>query len=158
MSQVGVFISYNHQDKIIADAIDEALKSISPDLDVFIDHSGLEGGDDYERKLSTTIQNSEWFIMLCSGAARPAKDMGWCFYEAGQFRGKLERESQSSSRMCYLYDSERPSQLTRYQGTQVTNVNRANRKLNVESETDDSLDYEDTELFSLLDLEVLCVI
>ena len=44
MGQIGVFISYNHQDKIIADAIVEALTSISSDLSVFIDHSGLEGG------------------------------------------------------------------------------------------------------------------
>ena len=93
--------------------------------------------------------------MVFSGAARPTKDMGWCFYEAGQFRAKLERETQSSilrSRMCCLYDSERPNQLARYQGTQIANCNRAGRKLNLDSESNDSLDYEDTELFSLLDL------
>ena len=55
VGQIGVFISYNHQDKIIADAIVEALTSISSDLSVFIDHSGLEGGDDYESKLSKSI-------------------------------------------------------------------------------------------------------
>jgi hypothetical protein len=119
VEQVGVFISYNHQDRIIADAIVEALTSISSDLSVFIDHSGLEGGDDYESKLSKSIQHSQWFIMICSGHSRPSKDMGWCLYEAGQFRAKLELElenqtNNSHSRMCYLYDSEKPSKLTRY--------------------------------------------
>ena len=47
MPKTGVFISYNHQDKLIADAISEALTSISSELDVFIDHFGLEGGDEY---------------------------------------------------------------------------------------------------------------
>ena len=157
VGQIGVFISYNHQDKIIADAIVEALTSISSDLSVFIDHSGLEGGDDYDSKLSKSIQNSHWFIMICSGHSRPTKDMGWCLYEAGQFRAKLELELESQanssrSRMCYLYDSEKPSKLTRYQGTCVTQLNRAGSKLNVDLETDDSLNYEDTELFSLLGL------
>jgi hypothetical protein len=155
MPQVGVFISYNHQDKIIANAIVEALTSISPDLDVFIDHAGLEGGDDYEAKLSKSIQKSQWFILVCSGAARQGKDMSWCFYEAGQFRAKLEQENQANtlrSRMCYLYDGEKPSQLARYQGTGVTAYDRSGHPLNVESESDDSLDYENTELFDLIDM------
>jgi TIR domain len=155
MPQVGVFISYNHQDKIIADAIVEALTSISPRLDVFIDHSGLEGGDEYDGKLSKAIQNSQWFITVCCGTTRLSKDMSWCFYEAGQFRAKLELKNQESSlrgRMCYLYDGERPSQLARYQGTCITPFDRAGHKLNVESESDDSLNYENTELFALLDL------
>jgi hypothetical protein len=157
MAKVGVFISYNHKDKIIADALVKSLTSISPDLDVFIDHSGLEGGDEYEGKLSTSIQNAHWFIIICSGTARTNKDMNWCFYEAGQFRAKLEGENQVSSlrsRMCYLYDGERPSQLARYQGTHVTQVDRGDRRLNVESENDDTLDYENTELFDLLALIV----
>jgi TIR domain len=157
MAKIGVFISYNHKDKIIADAVVKSLTSISPDLDVFIDHSGLEGGDEYEAKLTASIQKAHWFIIICSGTARASKDMNWCFYEAGQFRAKLEAESEVSSlrsRMCYLYDGERPSQLARYQGTHVTQADRADRKLNVESENDDTLDYENTELFDLLGLIV----
>lgn len=156
-SQVGVFISYNHKDKIIADALVQALTSISPRLAVFIDHSGLEGGDEYEGKLSKSIQNAQWFIIVCSGAPRPGKDMNWCFYEAGQFRAKLEGENQTSglrSRMCYVYDGERPGQLARYQGTNVTPFDRAGHKLSTDVDNDDSLDYENTELFDLLELIV----
>jgi hypothetical protein len=34
MAKIGVFISYNHKDKIIVDAVVKSLTSISPDLDV----------------------------------------------------------------------------------------------------------------------------
>jgi hypothetical protein len=108
--RVGVFVSYNHQDRNIADAVVQALTSISPQLSVFIDHSGLEGGDDYEARLSQSLQKTRWFIIICRGV----KDMNWCFYEAGQFRAKLVKEDELNelrSRMCYLYDGERPSQL-----------------------------------------------
>ena len=139
VERVGVFVSYNHQDRSIADAVVQALTSISPQLSVFIDHSGLEGGDDYEVKLSQSLQKTRWFIIICRGV----KDMNWCFYEAGQFRAKLAREDEINelrSRMCYLYDGERPSQFARYQGTMIS-------PLDVES--DNSRDYEDTELFKL---------
>jgi TIR domain len=155
MTPVGVFVSYNHKDKIIADAVVQALSSISTRLSVFIDHSGLEGGDEYEGKLSKSIQAAQWFIIICSGAPRPGKDMNWCFYEAGQFRAKLEAENQASSvrsRMCYLYDGDMPSQLARYHGTNITPFDRMRNKLNLDNENDDSLDYEDTELFDLLKL------
>jgi hypothetical protein len=37
--KVGVFVSYNHQDRSVADEVVQALTSISEQLDVFIDHS-----------------------------------------------------------------------------------------------------------------------
>ena len=110
MAPVGVFISYNHRDNKIADALAEALTSLSSELEVFIDHSGLEGGDDYEATISASIQRSQWFIIICSGGGKSEKDMSWCFYEAGQFRAKLEAADQIKiirDRMCYLYDSDR---------------------------------------------------
>src|SRR5215470_5731915 len=79
-SRVGVFVSYNHSESKIADALVETLTSLSPDLDVFIDHSGLEGGDDYEAKISTSIRSSQWFVIICSGGGKLDKNMSWCFY------------------------------------------------------------------------------
>ena len=151
--QVGVFVSYNHKDKIIADSVVQALTSISPQLSVFIDHSGIEGGDEYESVLSKSIQQANWFIIICSGA-RPKQDMNWCFYEAGQFRAKLENESQPNqrSRMCYLYDGDRPSQFAKYQGTNISAFDRSRRKLNLDAENDETHDCENTELFDLFAL------
>jgi TIR domain-containing protein len=153
MTQVGVFVSYNHNDKIIADALVESLTSLSQDLVVFIDHSGIEGGDDYEAKISDSIQKSQWFIFIYSGGGNSEKDMSWSFYEAGQFRAKLEAADQKKAirdRMCLLYDSKRPSQLVRYQASLVSTIDRSNVPLNVEADNDDSLFYENTELFDLL--------
>jgi hypothetical protein len=138
--KVGVFVSYNHQDRSVADEVVQALTAISEQLRVFIDHSGLEGGDDYELKLAQSLRNARWFIIICRGI----KDMSWCFYEAGQFRAKLARENDDElrSRICYLYDVERPSQFARYQGTMI-------RPLDVKN--DDSHDYENTDLFKLFE-------
>lgn len=150
----GIFISYNHKDKIIASALEESLASLS-DCNIFIDHAGLEGGDDYEAKISEAIRASHWFVMVCSGAAKPEKDMSWCYYEAGQFRAKLEAADQAKAirdRLCYLYDGERPSQLTRYQGYLISTADRSGKPLNVNVESDDSIGYESTELFNFLDL------
>ena len=137
--RVGVFVSYNHQDRIIADAVRQALTSISNDLSVFIDHTGLEGGDDYEAKLSQSLQKTRWFIIICRGN----EDMNWCFYEAGQFRAKLANENELNelrSRICYLYDGKPPSQFARYQGTMISPLNHSGRELNsdVESDSHDS--------------------
>lgn len=152
MDKFGAFISYNHKDKKIAEALVESLTSLSPDLEVFIDHSGIEGGDDYETKISDSILKSQWFIFICSGGAKE-KDMGWSYYEAGQFRAKLEADDQKKAirdRMCFLYDIDRPSQLARYQGSLVSTTDRDGITLNFEAENDDSLSYENTELFDFL--------
>jgi len=142
--KIGVFVSYNHRDRNVADEVVQALTSLSERLDVFIDHSGLEGGDVYELKLSQSLQKTRWFIIICRGI----KDMSWCFYEAGQFRAKLSQENELDevrSRMCYLYDGERrPTQLARYQGTIIR------RLLDVPN--DDSPDYENTGLFNLFEI------
>lgn len=158
MASVGVFVSYNHKDIKIANALVEALTALSPDLQVFIDHSGLEGGDDYDDKLSVSIRNSHWFLIVCSGLGKSGKDMSWCFYEAGQFKAKLEAGDQSKvvrDRICYLYDEARPSQLARYQGSLIAIMDRNGTQLNIEVESDDSLAYENTELFDLFEL-ILC--
>lgn len=153
MSEVGVFISYNHKDKKIADAVVETLAALSQDLKVFIDHAGLEGGDEYEPKLSESIRRSQWFVIISSGLGNLERDMSWCFYEAGQFRAKLEAANQLNAirdRLCYLYDGKPPSQLSRYQGTKVSLTDRNDNPLNVTQETEDTLNYENTDLFDFL--------
>ena len=142
MAQIGLFISYNHKDKKIAEAVVEALTALSPGLDVFIDRAGIEGGDDYEAKISESIQKSQWFVFICSGGDKSEKNMSWCFYEAGQFRAKLEASDQKEAirdRMCFLYDSDPPSQLSRYQGSLVSTSDRDDVPLPIEAENDDSL-------------------
>jgi hypothetical protein len=147
--KVGVFVSYHHQDRAIADAVVQALTSISEQLSVFIDHSGLEGGEDYEDKISKRLQRTRWFIIVCRGT----KDMNWCFYEAGQFRAKLAieqlRARLAKNRIVYLYDGTPPSQFAKFKGTRVSVSNNSHRKMNLDEETEDSHIYHDTDLFEL---------
>jgi len=152
---IGVFVSYNHSDLKIADALVQSLTSLSADLNVFIDHSGIEGGDDYEAKISASIARSQWFIIICSGTGKSDKDMSWCFYEAGQFRAKLQAADQVNlvrDRICYIYDVERPPQLSRYQGHKVSEYDRNRVLLNLRAEDDDLIYYENTEVFDLFSL------
>lgn len=150
MDKVGVFVSYNHRDRKIADTLVEAVKSLTSSIVVFIDHSGIEASEDYEKKIAESIKDSQWFVIICSGSGKPEKDMNWCFYEAGQFRAKLESAGQLNSikeRICYLYDNERPSQFNRYQGTFVSTRSKNDKQLDFENDDDDSIEYESTDLF-----------
>ena len=54
--KVGVFISYNHADLTIANALRQSLIALSSDLDPFIDHVGLQAGDEYEQKFGTVYK------------------------------------------------------------------------------------------------------
>ena len=80
---IGVFISYNHADAIIADALNSCLVARSESIRVFIDHASILPGEDYENKIADSISHSSWFIMINPGSPSSDKDMGWCFYEAG---------------------------------------------------------------------------
>jgi hypothetical protein len=122
-NKVGVFISYHHADLPIATALRECLIALSSELDPFIDHVALKAGDEYEERLAQSISASQWFLMICSGSPRPEKDLGWCMYEAGQFRRKLLAEDKAAlirSRFVALHDEERPSQLAKYQSVKIS--------------------------------------
>lgn len=167
MGDVGVFVSYNHKDRKIAEALVEAFAALSDRFEAFIDYSGIDGGDLYEVKIAEAIAKSQWFILICSDSQKSSKNMNWCFYEAGQFRSKLlgellayqddkdkhpeseNRLSKVKSKMTYLYDGENPSQLASYQGAKVSAISDSGATLKVEDEDDDSLEYERTPLFSL---------
>ena len=74
--KVGVFISYNHADLPIADALRQSLIAISSELDPFIDHVGLDAGEEYEKKLAQSIDAPQWFLMICCGPPNVERDMG----------------------------------------------------------------------------------
>jgi hypothetical protein len=151
MDKVGLFVSYNHQDSFIADTLVEALAFASTALDIFIDHSGLEGGDDYEDKIHESILKSQWFLIICPQSIGTRRDMSYCFYEAGQFRARLQSQNiaEIRKRICCLYDGQIPGPLSKYEGTKVSAISRGGRPINLSSE--DSLDLENTELFSLVE-------
>ncbi|MGG5890124.1 toll/interleukin-1 receptor domain-containing protein [Falsiroseomonas sp. HC035] len=151
---IGVFISYNHTDAPIAVALNQSLLALSPELSVFIDHSGLEAGDEYESKLARSISASQWFLIVCSGAPRLERDMGWCLYEAGQFRQKLVSEKSESlikSRLVAIHDDKRPRQLSHFQSTFISGQDRLGRPLDLRPNIEDNIAFENTELYFLFE-------
>ena len=108
---IGVFISYKRVDKRIANELRTCLVALSGDIDAFIDHR-IGAGEDYDQRISKEINASTWFIMINPGNASSEKDMGWCIYEAGQFRNRLSSEDMSeheiAQRMCVIYDVDIP--------------------------------------------------
>jgi hypothetical protein len=151
---VGVFISYNHEDLRIARVLEQCLLALSPELNVFIDHAGLEAGDDYEDKLSRSISESQWFVILCSGPPRPERDMSWCLYEAGQFRMRLLGESGDKpirKRIVSIHDDERPRPLSHYQSVRIRSQDRLGRPLDLSQTAEDTSSFENTEAFSFFE-------
>jgi hypothetical protein len=151
---VGVFISYNHADIRIANALQQCLLALSDSLSVFIDHAGLEAGDEYEAKLARYISASQWFLIICSGPPRPERDMGWCLLEAGQFRAKLLNENHENmirSRVVSIHDDERPRQLSQFQSVRITTYDRLNRPLDLKQGSEDTSGFEGTDAFRLFE-------
>ena len=120
---IGIFISYNHVDVRIATELNNCLVALSESLRVFFDHASISPGEDYETKIAASITSASWFIMINPGNPSVEKDMGWCFYEAGQFRNKLAASGMTdkniTERMCLIYDVSIPSQVSRFQATKV---------------------------------------
>jgi len=146
----GIFISYNRADKRIATELQSCLVALSESINVFIDHASIVAGDDYEQMISQSIKQSTWFILVNPGIVSSEKDLGWCFYEAGQFRNKLSSSAMPtaaiSERVCVIYDVDIPSQLNRYQAVRVQDREADGRLLNLDVDNDA---IENTAIFAL---------
>jgi len=147
---VGIFISYNRLDYAIASELRSCLVALSDSLHVFIDHASIDPGEDYDRRIAESINESVWFIMINPGSPSASKDMGWCIYEAGQFRNRLAAQSRTDKaiveKMCVVYDRAIPSPLSRYKGICVQGRTPDNERLDL---TADSSRIEKTPVFQL---------
>jgi TIR domain len=150
-AKVGVFISYNHVDRPIADALRQALIAISSELDTFIDHVGLDPGDDYEDKLAKSISASQWFLMICSGPLSVEKNMAWSFYEAGQFRMKLLADQGKElirSRFVAIHDDDIPSELSKFHAVKISATNPQGHPLPLKTDGAEMSLFDTTPIFS----------
>ncbi len=153
-NKIGVFISYCRPDALVAAALREALIAVSSELNPFIDHVKLDPGDDYESKIRDSIGRSQWFLMICSGPLGIDKDMGWCLYEAGQFRAKLTPQNNALNipRLVAIHDDARPRQLEKYLSVQISGKDLDGNILdfNAESSPKD-IRFENTAIFHLFE-------
>ena len=152
-NKIGVFISYTHEDIRIANTLRQCLGGISPDIEAFIDHTGLISGEEYEPALARNIADSQWFLMICSGPPRAERDMGWCLLEAGQFRAKLlgegEKQDVIQSRLVTIHDSVRPGPVSKFQSIKISSRSRTGMELDLTPGSADHNTVEETDAFRL---------
>ncbi|XP_068703080.1 uncharacterized protein [Montipora foliosa] len=65
-SRYDVFISYSHQNKTHADKLLAILRSVDPDLKIFIDSAGLNTGTSWQQLLYTALDSSKSAFALLS--------------------------------------------------------------------------------------------
>jgi hypothetical protein len=161
MDQIGVFLSYNHVDHQAASEVRRILTQISDRFAIFLDHASLGGGDEYESKIAEAIGNSSWFLFLALGDLS-TKDMTWCFYEAGQFRAKLQAgaklpRDQLTERMCVIYDGAVPPRpTTQYQSIKVSTKDSSGKPIELDrsKQTFSEIQLEATPIYRFLKMMV----
>jgi len=62
MSEISVFISYNHKDKEIANQIISALKDLR--IDYFIDEEGIKWGEPINEEIEENLKHSTHQIVI----------------------------------------------------------------------------------------------
>jgi hypothetical protein len=68
-----VFLSYAHEDKDLAQALADGLKTKG--MRVWVDENGLLAGDSLIEQISTAVAGVDYFCTLVSPASR---DSNWC--------------------------------------------------------------------------------
>jgi hypothetical protein len=81
-----VFISYAHQDTIIANAIRDQLTLLaqhgegSPSLNCFLDTESIEPGQKFEPVIKATLEEADWLLVVFTG-----DQSVYCGYEIGMY-------------------------------------------------------------------------
>jgi hypothetical protein len=92
MAKSGAFISYARKDgEAFANSLRERLQSEAPDLRIWQDHRGIEGGVGWWRQIEEALENVEFLIIVMTDALlrseitgkewRYARQQGVCVYQ-----------------------------------------------------------------------------
>lgn len=96
---VVVFISYHRNDKIIAEALEEALTQVNHDrVKCFLDTKTLDSGKQYEQTINDWLRKADWLICVFTG-----EQSEYCGYEIGVFR-EAHQPPRSDGRLVCLHD------------------------------------------------------
>lgn len=66
MDNKKIFISYSHKDKELKDQVVSHLNAIKLPIDIWVDKSEIDAGDEWEIKIKNAIEQSEMAILLIS--------------------------------------------------------------------------------------------
>lgn len=116
--RVNVFISYRHEDRVIATALKDALTEINRErVECFLDCESIGAGEGWEQELADALDRADWLVSIYTG-----RQSEYCGYEVGVFtRGKLGAAGPNDFRLACLHDvPELPGLLRAHQNTFVT--------------------------------------
>src|SRR5215813_4209372 len=82
-SRVTIFISYAHNDHIIAEALRQVLADINRTrIECFLDTESIRSGEGWEEKLEKALSDAAWLVCVYTG-----EQSDYCGYEVGVFTG-----------------------------------------------------------------------
>lgn len=116
--RVNVFISYRHEDRVIATTLKDALTEINRErVDCFLDCESIGAGEGWEQELADALDRADWLVSIYTG-----RQSEYCGYEVGVFtRGKLGLAGPNDFRLACLHDvPELPGLLRAHQNTFVS--------------------------------------
>jgi hypothetical protein len=123
-AEVRVFISYAHQDRGVALALERILRDINKSRVVcFVDVNSIDAGTKYEEVIRQHLSQADWFIGLFTG-----EHSEYCGFEVGIF-SQIKRTSaddELGGRLLCLYDTpEAPSLFSAYENYRVKGPEKA---------------------------------
>src|ERR1700730_40326 len=76
---VNVFISYHHNDDVIAKALKKQLTKVNPGrVRCFLDSDGIDAGTLWEKNLLVELKKADWLVCVFTG-----EQSDYCGYEVG---------------------------------------------------------------------------
>lgn len=73
---VGIFISYSHEDRLIAEMLSQRINQIG--FHTWIDFAGIKGGDEWRQSIDEALEHSSAFLILLTPEATVSR---WVKYE-----------------------------------------------------------------------------
>ncbi|HUN92012.1 MAG TPA: toll/interleukin-1 receptor domain-containing protein [Burkholderiaceae bacterium] len=84
MSRAVLFISYVHEDGVIADALRNAIQdAFGTDVEVYQDKVSMQQGDDIHDTIAQNLRRADVLVIVSTGTGRPSHD--WAGWELGFF-------------------------------------------------------------------------
>lgn len=96
---IGVFISYSHEDRIIAEMLAQRVHSIG--FTPWIDFAGIKGGEEWRQSIDDALERSSAFLILLTPESNASR---WVKYELRQALERKLRIIPLMIRTCPLPD------------------------------------------------------
>lgn len=102
MSSLEVFLSHKAKDGALAEKVKQALRSVVPNLEIFLSEE-ISKSDDFRENIWGALEKARFFILLYTD---PSDDWSWCFYEVGAYRSIWRHESRNRHPIYCLHSRE----------------------------------------------------